>query len=193
VAIIHRTVRWCTGLSGGAPDCPVSQRRQQPTVVRAINARHVVRANGPGGPTVSCARYGRRSCTGLLQELSGGALDCPVHHSTEGKNCVPNWSPTAPSCLGAIKGTPWRMEQYTKLFKKHPKTPRICIRAIRSSFLRFEHCSSCRLLELCLCAHFFTRVCVCAADLGLACVALPSLLLCFLCDHNFVRVRGSNL
>jgi hypothetical protein len=26
-------------------------------------------------------------------------------------------------------------------------------------------------------------VCVCAADLGLACVALPSLLLCFLCDQ----------
>jgi hypothetical protein len=23
-AINHRTVRWCTGLSGGAPDCPVS-------------------------------------------------------------------------------------------------------------------------------------------------------------------------
>jgi hypothetical protein len=22
---IHRTVRWCTGLSGGAPDCPVSR------------------------------------------------------------------------------------------------------------------------------------------------------------------------
>jgi hypothetical protein len=34
---------------------------------------------------------------------------------------------------------------------------------------------------------------VCAADLGLACVALPSLLLCFLCDHNLVRARGSNL
>jgi hypothetical protein len=29
-----------------SPDCPVSQRRQQPTIVRAINARHVVRANG---------------------------------------------------------------------------------------------------------------------------------------------------
>jgi hypothetical protein len=26
MAITHRTVRWCTGLSGGAPDCPVSQR-----------------------------------------------------------------------------------------------------------------------------------------------------------------------
>jgi hypothetical protein len=65
---------WHTELSGGAPDsvrcprlvngelaalgkrewrhgynsldCPVSQRRQQPTVVRTINARHVVRANG---------------------------------------------------------------------------------------------------------------------------------------------------
>jgi hypothetical protein len=34
---------------------------------------------------------------------------------------------------------------------------------------------------------------VCAEDSGLACVALPSLLLCFLCDHNSVRARGSNL
>jgi hypothetical protein len=39
---------------------------------------------------------------------------CPVHHLTEGKNCLPNWSSTAPSCLGAIKGTPRRMEQKTK-------------------------------------------------------------------------------
>jgi hypothetical protein len=29
----------------GTPDCTVSQRRQQPTVGHAINARHVVRAN----------------------------------------------------------------------------------------------------------------------------------------------------
>jgi hypothetical protein len=29
-----------------SPDYPVSQRRQQPIVVRMINARHVVRANG---------------------------------------------------------------------------------------------------------------------------------------------------
>jgi hypothetical protein len=72
---------WHTGLSDGAPDsvrcprlvkrelaplgkrerrcgynspnCPMSQRRQQPTVVRAINARHVVRANGRLG-TLDC-------------------------------------------------------------------------------------------------------------------------------------------
>jgi hypothetical protein len=46
--------------------------------------------------------------------MSGGAPDCPVHHPTEGKNCLPNGAPTTPSCLGAIKGTPRRMEQNTK-------------------------------------------------------------------------------
>jgi hypothetical protein len=42
--------------------------------------------------------------------MSGGARDCPVRHTTEGKNCLPRMPPTAPSCLGAIKGTPRRME-----------------------------------------------------------------------------------
>jgi hypothetical protein len=64
--VVHQTVRWCTGqcpvrqagfwstgrsrefvggvrlkitgLSGGAPDCPVSQRSAEPTVGRAIRA-----------------------------------------------------------------------------------------------------------------------------------------------------------
>jgi hypothetical protein len=38
--------------------------------------------------------------------VSGGAPDCPVHQSMEGKNCLPGLLSTAPSCLGAIKGTP---------------------------------------------------------------------------------------
>jgi hypothetical protein len=46
--------------------------------------------------------------------MSGGAPDCPVRHPIEGKNGLPNGSPTAPSYLGAIKGTPRRMEHYTK-------------------------------------------------------------------------------
>jgi hypothetical protein len=71
-------------------------------------------ANQPRGATVGCARYGRRSRTGHEQWLSGGAPDCPVHHSTEGRNCLPNWSPTAPRCLGAIKETPRCMEEMTK-------------------------------------------------------------------------------
>jgi hypothetical protein len=46
--------------------------------------------------------------------VSGGAPDCPVRQATEGKNCLPRMHPTAPSCLGAIKGTPRRMEENTK-------------------------------------------------------------------------------
>jgi hypothetical protein len=48
-----------------------------------------------------------------LQDLSGGAPNCPVHHPTEGKFGLPSWPPTAPSYLGAIKGTPRRMEEPT--------------------------------------------------------------------------------
>jgi hypothetical protein len=49
-----------------------------------------------------------------LQDLSGGALDCPVRHSTEGKDGLPSLSSMAPSCLEAIKGTPRRMEESSK-------------------------------------------------------------------------------
>jgi hypothetical protein len=58
-----------------------------------------------------------------LQDLSGGAPDCPVRHSIEGKIDLPSWSPMAPSCLGAIKGTPRHIEEYTKhslSILKHP-------------------------------------------------------------------------
>jgi hypothetical protein len=44
-----------------------------------------------------------------LQELSGGAPDCPVHHPTRGKDCLPKGIPTAPRPLGSIKGTPRRI------------------------------------------------------------------------------------
>jgi hypothetical protein len=43
--------------------------------------------------------------------VSGGAPNCPVRQATEGKNCLPILLSTAPSCLGAIKGTPRRMEE----------------------------------------------------------------------------------
>jgi hypothetical protein len=46
--------------------------------------------------------------------MSGGAPDCLVRHTIEGKNCLPRMPPTAPSCLGAIKGTPRRMEESSK-------------------------------------------------------------------------------
>jgi hypothetical protein len=89
-AKIHRTVR-C------APDCPVSQRSARPTVGRGICARHVAGPMvGRGHRTVRCAP------------------DCPVRPMTKGKNGLPDLLSTAPSCLGAIKGTPRRMEKKTK-------------------------------------------------------------------------------
>jgi hypothetical protein len=50
----------------------------------------------------------------LHRTVSGGAPDCPMHQATEGKNCLPGMLSTAPSCLGAIKGTPRRMEEHTQ-------------------------------------------------------------------------------
>jgi hypothetical protein len=49
-----------------------------------------------------------------LQDVSGGAPDCPVRHTTEGKDSLPSLPPTAPSRLRAIKETPRRMEEPTK-------------------------------------------------------------------------------
>jgi hypothetical protein len=119
-----------TGLSGGAPDCPVSQRPPvqrsaakstgdawpAPTVSRGHRtvrcAPGSVRcANQPEDPMVGYARNGRRSAPDMLQWLSGGAPDCSVRHPTEGNNCLPCWVPTTPNCLGAINGTPRRMEE----------------------------------------------------------------------------------
>jgi hypothetical protein len=119
-AIIHRIVRWRTGLSGEPTVASA-------TVGRQIRGRRVARSNGwqgapdsvrcanqPEDPTVDCARNGRRSAPDMLQWLFGGAPDCPVRHPTEGKNCLPYWVPTSPNCLGAIKGTPRRMEESPK-------------------------------------------------------------------------------
>jgi hypothetical protein len=118
--ISHRTVQWCTGLSG-------EPTAASATVGRAIHGRRVARANGrQGAPdsvqcanchesaTVVCTRIGRRSRTGHEQWLSSGAPDCSVRHPTEGKDSLPCWSPTALSCLGAIKGTLRRMEELPK-------------------------------------------------------------------------------
>jgi hypothetical protein len=137
----------------------------------------------PRGATVRCARYGRRSRTGHEQWLSDGAPDCPVHHSTEGRNCLPSWSPTAPSCLGAIKETRRHMEENTKhslSILRHPDfAPTHLVHCISDlSFIRVVNSPCCPLsssLHLCawLCCVF--ESCVCCS---------PPLLLCFFCDHH---------
>jgi hypothetical protein len=79
-AIIHRTVRWCTGLSG-------EPMAASATVGRAIRARRVAQptvgwehrtvrcANGYNSATAGCAILGRRSAPDIEQWMSGAPPD----------------------------------------------------------------------------------------------------------------------
>jgi hypothetical protein len=140
---VHRTVRWCTGQcpvcqagSGelaalgkeltaygyNSPDCPVCTGLSgEPTVGRANG-----REGAPDCPVCTGHCPVRQRLQGCQRSASpnkegnphrtvyGGAPDCPVGQATEGKNCLPGLLSTAPSCLGAIKGTPRRMKEHTK-------------------------------------------------------------------------------
>jgi hypothetical protein len=115
-AINHRTVRWCTELSGEPTVGRANGRPRNPRATRGRangqkGAPDSVRcANGSESPTVDCTKIGKKS-----------APDCPVRQTTEGKNCLPGMLSTAPSCLGAIKGTPRRIEENTKHSLSIPK------------------------------------------------------------------------
>jgi hypothetical protein len=90
-------------------------------VDRAICGQNVDCSNGQlVHRTVSGAPTGPEEQRSDVPDLEGDRTPdmnngCPVVHSTEGMNCLPRLSPTAPSCLGAIKGTPRRMEEITNL------------------------------------------------------------------------------
>jgi hypothetical protein len=114
--------------------------------------------------------------------MSGGAPNCPVRHPTEGKNCLPIGSPTAPSCLGAIKGTLRRMEQYSKYSMNNLRHLDFAAthldRGVRDlSTLQVEN-----FCAVFLCSSLGLCACVCCVS-SLACVVFPPLLLCFSCDQ----------
>jgi hypothetical protein len=116
----------CTGLSGEPTVGCANGRPRNPRETRG-------RANGQKGGTglsgvhrtVRCAN-GSQICNSqqrsaaLFMETNRApdsvrcAPDCPVHPTTEGKDGLLDLFSTAPSCLGAIKGTPRRMEEYNK-------------------------------------------------------------------------------
>jgi hypothetical protein len=119
----HRTIRWCIGLSGEPTVGWANGRPRNPRVTRG-------RANGLMGhwtvqcapDSVRCANGSKYSTVGCARIGKKSTPDCPVHQSTEGKNCLPGLLSTAPSCLGAIKGTPRRMKEDTKhslIISKH--------------------------------------------------------------------------
>jgi hypothetical protein len=100
----------------------VSQQSARPTVGRVIRARRVAEPTVRRGhrtvrcalDSVRCANDSERPTVGFAKEGKKSAPDCPVRQATEGKNCLPGMLSTAPSCLGAIKGTPRRMKEETK-------------------------------------------------------------------------------
>jgi hypothetical protein len=106
---VHRTVRW-------AYSARANGRQRDQRVARGPSQR------SPGRTGLSGEPRGLRAQRSASPEkernrtlfMSGGAPDCPVRQPTEGKYCLPNGDPTAPSYLGAIKETPRRMEHNTK-------------------------------------------------------------------------------
>jgi hypothetical protein len=118
------------------------------------------------------ARKGRKSRT----------VHCPVYPRTEDKNGLPNGVQTAPSCLGAIKGTPKRMEENTK----HPLN---ILRRWDLAFTHLVHCNkdsstslSCNSTVLSSCARS-CLVCMLLLQLSLLCVLLFPLTLVLIRDH----------
>jgi hypothetical protein len=116
-----------------------------------------------------------------LQNLSGGALNCLVRHSIEGKDGLPSLPPMAPSCLGAIKGTLRRMEE-------SPKHSLSILRLPHSATAHLIDCvsdlSSVRVVNsLCYVSSSSLGLCACVCCVFVSCVCCsPNLTLCFLCD-----------
>jgi hypothetical protein len=116
----------------------------------------------------------------LHRTVSGGAPDCPVHQSTEGKICLPGLLSTTPSYLGAIKGTPRRMKENTKhslsiLDHSHF--------VFALSFDILSDLSSVLVRTLRYSFELKSWPCVCAYCCELVCVAHPILTSVFICDH----------
>jgi hypothetical protein len=174
-----------TGLSGGAPDCPMSQRSPAPTVGRAIFAQHVDCSNGQlvhrtvsGAPIIPeeqrsyMPNFEGDHAPDSLQDLSGGAPDCPVCHSTEDKDGLPSLPPTAPSCLGAIKVDPRHMEElpnHSLSILRHPVSASAhslcCVRELSS--IRVANSLCCHLsssLHLCAWVCCVFESCVCCSS-----------------------------
>ena len=116
----------CTGLSG---EPTVGRANGRPRDRRATRGRANGRKGTPDCPVctghVWCANCAqicirKQRSDELFMETNRApdsvrcAPDCPVRHETEGKDGLPDLFSTAPSCLGAIKGTPRRMEEIIK-------------------------------------------------------------------------------
>jgi hypothetical protein len=130
-----------TGLSGEPTALAANGRLRNQWATRGPRQRSVGHTGlSDVHRTVSGAPTGPKGQWSTAPEKEGDRTSdrycsCPVRHPIEGKNCLPIGSPTAPSCLGAIKGTPRRMEQETK----HSLN---ILRHLDSASTHLDHCVS---------------------------------------------------
>jgi hypothetical protein len=105
----HRTVRWCTGLSGGAPDCPVSRlrrsrRSQESNRQRSAKNHRTVRwANGrPRNPRVTRGRANGQMGAPDSVRCANGSKPATIDCANLGRRFAPDrelWmSGGAPDC-----------------------------------------------------------------------------------------------
>ena len=88
--------------------------------------------------------------------------------TTEGKDGLPDLFSTAPSCLGAIKGTPRRMEENTKQLLSildHPHS------VFAHPFVILSDSSSVLVRNCEIVFELESWLCVCAFHCGFVCVA----------------------
>jgi hypothetical protein len=116
-------------------------------------------------------------------------IGCPVVHRTEGKDSLPCWPPTAPSCLGAIKGTPRCMEELLK----HSLSILSLTHSVSAHLIdRVSDLSSVLVVNsLCFILSSSLGLCSCVCY-GFVCVA-PQPYSCVFIVIFVVRARDSNL
>ena len=173
----------CTGLSG-EPTVGQGQRSAAQSARDTWPSQRSEDGTGLSGVHRTCPVRQRLPHLQRLASLfkeGNRAPDCPVRPTTEGKDGLPDLFSTAPSCLGAIKGTPRLMEHFTK----HSL---IILRRLDSAATHSDCCvrdlSSIRVKDS-LCCHLSSSLLLCAwvcCDLCLVCVAHPNLTPCFHCD-----------
>jgi hypothetical protein len=113
-----------TAYGYNSPDCPVCQRSAADSARDTWPGQRSEGGTGLSGVHRTCPVCQRlpdlQRSAALFKEGNRApdsvrcAPDCSVRPTTEGKDGLPDLFSTAPSCLGAIKGTPRRMEERTK-------------------------------------------------------------------------------
>jgi hypothetical protein len=172
-SVVHRTVRWANGRQRqwlAAQSTGDAWRFQRSAGDTGLSGVHWTVFGAPMGPELQRSSVPGKEGDRALNSYS----DCPVHHPTEGKFGLPSWPPTAPSCLGAIKGTPRRMEESLKY---------------SLNILRLPHSVSAHLIDcvsdlsfvlvvnsLCFISSLSLGLCACVCC-RFVCVALPNLTL----------------